>query len=68
MITLSALNSRLQLSIEQIDKYGLFSFLESIPELFADLCISPVATILILDIWLLSYFIDILMERLEQYT
>ena len=61
MVALSTLNSRFELSIEEVYKYGLITFLMSIPELLAYICIGPIIAIFILNIWLLRNSINILM-------
>ena len=68
MITLGALDSGLELSVEQIYEDGLLPLQETVPELLADLFVRSIVAIFVFDVGLLADGIYVLVEGLEEDT
>jgi hypothetical protein len=64
--TLGALDTRFELTVEEINEEGLFSLSEALPVFEADFCVGSVVAVFVLDIGLLGNSVDVFVERFEQ--
>ena len=65
MITDGAIDTRLELPVEQFDENRVVSLHERVPELFSDYAIRPTIAVFHLNVRLLADRIEVFVHRLE---